>query len=302
MENNNTFACPHCGAPVRVIPEETLLSGADPDKMELLAQAIGLPQPAMYRRPDGIANRTAYRPVPGVGAVAGAMIPEQWTEAYFQQPARNPSVAGDVIVPLYQSLASGAMAGVLVAIPTLAWSWPWTVPAVSTVVVTAAVWAWRLVDLVDLLRKVERWTNTDLDGDGKIGKAEPQRVTVETLHKDAQGNIERITYDDITADEDQLRALAWGLLMERRPFSRREWTAAPHKVFSPDQFTTLQDEMIDGGLLSPKGSGANAGYKLSLTGRKFLGQYLPHPEAVVGGGMPPRIPPTPPTTTERSAE
>ncbi len=302
MENDNTFACPHCGGPVRVIPEETLLNGADPKKMDLLAQALGIPRPAMHRRPDGIDQRTAYRPVPGVGAVAGAMIPEQWTEAYFQQPARTPTVAGDVIVPLYQSLASGAMAGVLVAIPTLAWSWPWTVPAVSAVVATAAVWAWRLVDLVDLLRKVERWTNTDLDGDGKIGKAEPQRVTVETLHKDAQGNVERITYDDITADEDQLRALAWGLLMERRPFSRREWTTAPHKVFSPDQFTVLQDEMIAGGLLLPKGSGANAGYKLSLTGRKFLCQYLPHPGAVVGGGMASRIPPTPPTTTERSPE
>ncbi len=302
MENNDTFTCPHCGGSVRVIPEETLLSGADPEKMDLLAQALGIPRPAMHRRPDGIAQRTAYRPVPGVGAVAGAMIPEQWTEAYFQQPARTPTVAGDVIVPLYQSLASGAMAGVLVAIPTLAWSWPWTVPAVSAVVATAAVWAWRLVDLVDLLRKVERWTNTDLDGDGKIGKVEHQRVTVETLHKDAQGNVERITYDDIPASTDQLRALAWGIFMERRPFSRREWTTGKQKTFSDGQFNDLQHKMVDGGLLWPAGGGTNAGYKLSPTGRDFLRQYLPHPGAVVDGGGAPRTPTTPHHTTERSPE
>jgi hypothetical protein len=256
----------------------------------------------MRRRPDGIAQRTAYRPVPGVGAVAGAMIPEQWTEAYFQQPARNPSVAGDVIVPLYQSLASGVMAGVLVAIPTLAWSWPWTVPAVSTVVVTAAVWAWRLVDLVDLLRKVERWTNTDLDGDGKIGEAPVPVVKVETTVKDEHGNVQQMTFGEVHASEDQLRALAWGLIMERRPFSRQEWTTGPHKAFTDPEFRKMRQDMIDEGLAQAAGDGANAGYRLTLTGRKFLNQYLPHPAPVGGlvGGS--RTQPTNPNQPERSAE
>lgn len=101
-----------------------------------------------------------------IGARPGPLPVEHET----RQAGRGATMEGDVLVPLAQAgitaLAIGLMAGLL----ALALRWRWQVPVVAFALSLAGGWFWRLRFVDKLLWAIETWTETDLTGDGQVGR------------------------------------------------------------------------------------------------------------------------------------
>lgn len=193
------------------------------------------------------------------------------------------TTAAGVLVPLWQT----AITGLLVF--TGAWLIAWLVfdlvdpikPAVVIcVLVTIGVWIWRLWQWANLTNRIEKLTNTDLNGDGKIGGKEPEtiRINLNRVSDGKNGPSWSQSSMDLPLSKEQLVTLARGM-NGGMPFSERVW-AGPGKPFSSNEFRMLRNIMIRRGLIrliSEKDP--RQGFELTEEGWSVM-EYFDPPEEV----------------------
>lgn len=85
-----------------------------------------------------------------------AEAPAEWTRT---TPHREPTPAGDVIVPACQAVITGLVAGMVSGVVSVAVGWPWYVPVGAGVISLACAWLVLLTDQRSLLRVVETISN-----------------------------------------------------------------------------------------------------------------------------------------------
>lgn len=103
----------------------------------------------------------------------------------------------------------------------------------------------------------------------------PRDVDATTMISDTVDG--QISNYHLPADDQQLAALARGLLVDGAPFSERRWTGRG-KPFSDVGFEKLRGEMIRRGLAYWKnGKDKRQGSDLTVAGRRVLAKRLPSP-------------------------
>ena len=105
-----------------------------------------------YRVPHGERHYTTPVPRrPGVAGIAASLPFEDWHAITYETPTRAAAVQADVVVPLLQSVVSGALAGLVVLAAGLALASRTGAPAwltlaaagAAVVIVACAVWGTR---------------------------------------------------------------------------------------------------------------------------------------------------------------
>lgn len=284
-----TVTCPHCGATLTVTVEAGgapgLLPGGDPLIAEAMRSVgIGGRRYATLR-PDYVGSGRRLVGQPGApGAVAGAgWWAEGYDEARFEQPARQPTVAGDVHVPALQALISGAIAGAgalaLFGGMALAWRWPWPAVVVPTIAATvgtvAALWFNLLEDSRRLLRRLEVYTTDRPDLERPAAAADRLDVMVAENRPDApdDGRVYtggRVTFHSLPVSRQRLVAVA-----DEVDAGRRRWAArslAGCAGLSAHEAAALVDAMLEAGFLRYRNGQKNhpAGHELTGAGRALL--------------------------------
>jgi hypothetical protein len=196
----------------------------------------------------------------------GAEQEGRWTERIWQSPSREPTVGADVAVPLLQSLASGAMAGLALIAPTVGWHWRWYVPLLGACLITVGAWLLLILDHRRLLWTVERWTGRDLDGDGQAGPPpKPKTVRVEVAERARGHQTTRLA--DLPVSEELLTDVAIAVLRQGRGLSR----GGLSHVLSDPAYRQLRRSMLEAGLARAEGKQT----ELTPAGRAYLRHYLP---------------------------
>ncbi|MBI5933289.1 MAG: hypothetical protein HY867_06240 [Chloroflexi bacterium] len=178
-------------------------------------------------------------------------------------------------VPLFQSLATAVIVGLVTLAIALVFDWLDPLkPTVTMAGLSLAGW-W--------LYSLKRWTRLtgpdpvqvqmrSVDHDGN--PATPKIVRVQIDKVTENGHVKQTRMFDLPATEDQLSALAEGLLKQNRSFSEREWTGAG-RPFSVDEFRKLRAEFIRRELVALKSEkDARQGYTLTDDGKAVLEQFL----------------------------
>jgi hypothetical protein len=132
----------------------------------------------------------------GEDASSLTRVPDGHT-SYRESPVRPFYVESDVLVPLFHSLISGGMAGVIAGAASASlglWE-PLPAAGLSFAGITAWVWAARMRLLPSLVVVYEEMTGKDVDKDGKAGRGTP---TIWTKIGGALG-----TRDDEQSDQRQ---------------------------------------------------------------------------------------------------
>ena len=104
-----------------------------------------------YRVPHGERHYTTPVPRrPGVAGIAASLPFEDWHAITYETPTRAAAVQADVVVPLLQSVVSGALAGLVVLAAGLALAsrtgapaWLTLAAAGAAVVIVACAWGTR---------------------------------------------------------------------------------------------------------------------------------------------------------------
>lgn len=119
---SNVFNCPHCGKILQV---------------------------------HQIGKQAAWEQAMGFN-FGTAEAPTEWTRT---TPHREPTPAGDVIVPACQAGITGLVAGMVSGVVAVAAGWPWYVPVGAGVISLAGAWLVLLTDQRSLLRVIETISN-----------------------------------------------------------------------------------------------------------------------------------------------
>ena len=142
-----------------------------------------------------------------------------------RQPARAPSVESDVKVPLLQGVVTGALFCACVTAGWLALEWPkpGLATAASFLGATTTEWLRGRAELRDLMWRVERFLDRDLDQDGAVGPPSPpagptSRVIIRPRHQvpaswselPAANQVEDVYFFAKTVWQRQLAGLANG--------------------------------------------------------------------------------------------
>jgi hypothetical protein len=190
-------------------------------------------------------------------------------EATRSAPARPATVESDVIVPLFQSFATGAA----VAIPTVGLTiwlhWDWYVPLVAGGVTVTIAWLQLLGAHRRLLWIVETVSNL-VEGDPT--PAQPaQPVTMEVKHEEA-GRIGRMQFVDLPqgVTQDQLIDWAGSVVAGAKSPARSNWQGSG-KPFSRDTYDLFTRAMVEAGILATI---PGKGNQLTVGGRHALKSLL----------------------------
>jgi|SRR3990167_1303872 len=241
QDRSAAFRCPACGAGLSVSP----LSGEP-------------------WAPAGFDAHT-LRPLHSGDGVSA----EAWREATRTTPHRAASRESEVIVPLQQAAITAGVVTLPVAALTAAAGWPVAVPVIVGTISFTASWFYLLRDSRSLLRVVERVTNRDINGDGRIGdepEPAPRSVRLEvTEHREGGATMRFL---DMPLDEARLREFARGILAGKS-FSERAW-AGDGKPFSQNDFAALRDKLIETGYARWKGGERRMGAELTAKGRAMF--------------------------------
>lgn len=207
------------------------------------------------------------------GAPAATGAPADFASYERRQPAREPSLQGDVIVPAAQSVLTGLAVGVpgaaVLGLLGYQTGEALTTGAGLALFTIAGTWLVKLGLHERLLWLVEVATGRDFDGDGATGQPAPVApVRIEL----AQGPRTRLV--DLPATDAQLSAIATAVL-SGGTFSRRGLA----DIVNESEYKALVGAMLAGGLLASRGNGGNAGVELTSAGRAVLKKVV-----VAGGG------------------
>jgi len=183
---------------------------------------------------------TSFNLAPGAAAHVGAF--QSWTRV---TPARAPTPSGDVLVPLAQSLITGAV--VCLATGAVAYMQRWSVyvPLGIGAATFTASWLWLLADHRSLLRVTE----TVQGGNDRPPITDNQpapAMRLEVVEHHAP-NSDTMRFLDLPCDDEVFRPIARGV-RAGHPFSEREW-AGPSRPLSGPKFRTLQDKLLAAGYM-----------------------------------------------------
>jgi hypothetical protein len=191
------------------------------------------------------------------------------SRAYLHQ------MGAGALLPLTQTIITAAVFGVVSLV--LLWLADVRHPekyALAIACISLAVSWWKSYRHWFDLTTIEHILNTDLDGDGQIGNAEPEYVHIR-LSEVTPDKHYRSNDIDLPISEEKLSTLAAGLLMGR-PFSEREW-AGTGKPFSSPEFRNLRAEMIKRGLVElANEKDTRQGYVLTHAGKSIMEHYSPY--------------------------
>ena len=215
------FRCPSCGSLLRVrdvsAPSETVGALSTPD--------------------DSWQSHTMRTIRFGDAAPTTAQVHEKFT------PTREPTVPGDVKVPLAQAAITAGAITLPIALLTASQSGsPW-LPISALGLSFTGAWLWLLADHRSLLRTVERITQRDIDGDGRVADQPVEverRVAFNAVELSATGRYLRSRRIDIPrGDERAVVEMARGVIANKA-FTQREWA----HIYNRDEFNALRDALI----------------------------------------------------------
>jgi len=221
------FRCPSCGSLLRVRDVSAASSIGE------AVEAIGAPD-ATWK------SHTMKTLRFGDAAPSLSQVHEKFT------PTREPTVAGDVRVPLAQAAITAGAITLPVALLTASQSGsPWLPLSAFGLTFTGA-WLWLLADHRSLLRTVERITNRDIDGDGRVADKPVEverRVSFNAVELSPAGRYLRSRRIEIPrGDERAVCEMAQGIIVGKA-FTQREWA----HLYNRDEFDTLRNTLIQHG-------------------------------------------------------
>lgn len=159
------------------------------------------------------------------------------------EPVRDPGLGSDFVLPLLQSVVTGALVGGLVALSGVGGG-GWRVFWLAFLVVALLAWFWTLSVAREALWRLESVLQKDFDGDGAVGAPEPARPVVR-VEVEAGQTLQFVDFYGLT-DVAQLRTFA-RLALEGR-LNEREVKDALSLVRSDWQ--VLRDDLLARGLLA----------------------------------------------------
>jgi hypothetical protein len=193
------------------------------------------------------------------------------TNGYGERQFLHTLLVG-VVLPLVQSAGTGlivCIVSLIVAFMADAmdlFSWP----ILLGVLTFAGMWLFLLGRWIKQT-DIEMLLGRDLNNDHVIGKpAAPRLVKVQISHIKEDGHYQ-VDLIDLPATDEQLFALATGLL-RGISFADREWTPqSAGRPFSVNEFRDLRSVMLKRGLLDLKNRKApQQGYGLTEAGRALM--------------------------------
>lgn len=217
--------CPHCG-----------------QRIELNISPVGIPA-RTQKRPGVTVFQSSHRSVFKSDAAAPA-LPAGYT-AERQSPAFLPTKEANVIVPLLESLITGAFVGVCTVagvtyvqrsfLDGLAWG------GISLLAASFFQWIRLTGSYRNLLWRLETVTGLDVDGSGEVGQPEPlpqPTVRVEVL----EGHTWK--FENLPGDNDSLYSFSRDVVNGVRTFSER---GAADNGYGVENFRKLRDLFVDRG-------------------------------------------------------
>jgi heme exporter protein D len=222
-------------------------------------------QRAMQRTPHAQGHYST-RNTHALGATAAPVL-DDWDRAHFETPGRSPTVAGDVLTPVLQSVVSGILAGGLVGVAILATEAPvsgWAAAGVG-LLVTAGAWGWLLRDHRRLLRTVEDYTRRDAE---PLTQTQAETLRLEVVKDEGDGRAHWL-FEDLDTDAETLTQ--WGrAVLGGRSLAQSGWTGKGGP-FSRSEYDALLAAMIRAGVVRWNNPKAHAqGATLTAMGRATL--------------------------------
>lgn len=241
--------CPYCGKAVELVRRDSSSS----------------------RQLAAILESTAQFGWPDIDDSSIVDLDPGWAEYERRQAGRAPTVEGDVRVPLAQSVIGGIMTGILAVPPVVIFEWPWQVPLVVSMVVSAVSWFAFIGEHRNMLWRVEKVLNRDFDGDGHKGNPVEHRTVIEGRIDDGHNVRDLILYfDDVPPEKiDLLFEAALGGVSLSEP----AW-CGKGKPFSKQEFMDVRDRMIEAGLWAWVNPEAHAqGVQVLANGRVLMSRW-----------------------------
>ena len=212
-----------------------------------------------------------------VGQGQGTDLPDG-TERETRTPADKAGFTSDVLVPLSQSLLTGALFATSVTFVVGLTDWRgdlgrlWL--GVASVVALLA-WLVLLGQTRSLLWGIERLTRRDLDQDGTVGRPQ-EPTTLEVVVKD--GNHTRVVPPGwLGMSDHKLKLLASDLARGR---SLSEGDLGTDRTLFPrglNQYREARSKLVDAGLVHLVNAEApNLGYELTRSGRAVMERLSGH--------------------------
>lgn len=239
--------CPYCGKPIELVKGDAL--------------RLSLPWECVRDY-----ESTTPFSFPGSPSTEPA-----WAEYERREAGRQPTVDGDVRVPLAQSVVGGVFVGLLAIPPTVILNWPWQVPFIASIVVSAVSWFTFIGEHRNMLWKVEKVLNRDFDGDGHKGEPIEHRTVIEGRIDDGRNIQDLVLYfDDVPPEKvDLLFQAALG----GQSLCEPAW-CGKGKPFSKPQFVGVRDRMIETGLWAWVNPEAHAqGVQVLANGRVLMSRW-----------------------------
>jgi len=147
------------------------------------------------------------------------------------------------------------------------------------------VFAWlslqrRWLRLTDL----EKFFNQDFNNDNHIGEPPvAAKIHVQVDEVTHQGHIRQASMFDLPCTEQQLKALAIGILEHRKTLAEKEWTGSG-RPFSINEFRAMRSEMIKRGMIVPASSKSERqGFVFTRAGEAILRHYTSSPSPISDG-------------------
>lgn len=201
--------------------------------------------------------------IPAAGADLG-QAGAGFSSAYRKTPYRKMEMGADVLVPLTQSVITGAVVATGLGVITPFLPWSWYVGPITGAITIGVAWGYRLAVSRETLWIVEEFIGQDIDGDGHTGR--PERHTIEVWVKDGKS---RKTFD-IPGD---LAALPFiQAVVEGDTFTEATAQATGYGVTA---FRQLRDLFVKNRWAVWRNpSHPQQGVELTLIGRQILRQIL----------------------------
>ena len=198
----------------------------------------------------------------------------QGADLRMETPTRAAGFVSDWLVPVLQSLTTGALVAGLVIFLMGELTPAWEVNRLKVwaglaLAISCCVWVFLLRDTRKLLRQIENLTGLDLNQDGQIGDQGPRRLEVHV--KDGKGHTRIVESEWLGIDDARLIAFSVGM-NNGRGLSEGTW--GKDRAIFPEginSFRAFRGKLEEAGLIAlinPKAS--NLGYEVTASGRAFF--------------------------------
>lgn len=223
-------------------------------------------------------RQTFKQTIPGITPTSPAMFDGYDYEK--RQPAREPSLQGDVLVPAAQSLLTGLAIGVPSAavMGMLGYDTGASLATGAAIGLTAisVTWLIKMDAHSRLLWLVESVTGRDIDGDGETGEPEPvarpEPVRLEVVKEAAPGKFAGMNID-LPEGVDRGLFAHWAAMVVNNGMStgRTHWTGAG-RPFSRELYDRFLVALETAGIIHDYGDGK--GRVLTTGGKHSLKRFL----------------------------